>query len=115
MLRTPKCCLQAIKYLAKRIPKTPMLAAANWENIHLSDAHLTIKEGLIQLENQGTEELSLTEANYLMMLQVPQPEQDHDQDEYELSLVPPYFYFYYPNKQPLVNNALLFGLESDKS
>ena len=27
----------------------------------------------------------------------------------------PYFYFYYPNKQPLVNNALLFGLESDKS
>ena len=47
MLRTPKCCLQAIKYLAKKIPKTPMAAATNWESIHLSDAHLTIKEGLI--------------------------------------------------------------------
>lgn len=90
-----------MKFLDRRIPKNPAAAVKLVENqrVILSPYHYEIKLGNVVLADHSE---SVPEWYHIEMEMLVQLQQNESLEAY--------FYFYYPNKSTLVNNALLAGL-----
>jgi hypothetical protein len=121
MLRTPRCRLSAIKYLDRKIPKDVDHATklikdvkvdkelkllnidASYRGVHLSSFNMVVRDGKASFEEyqKGDKYQAwlLEEWTNFSKLQ-----KGGD------SAIEAYFYFYYPNKEQLVLNALLSGI-----
>lgn len=104
MLRTPRCRLSATKFLDRRLPRSAQHAAklAKEGRVYLSPYNYEISLGKVLL---GDHENQLPDwyLNEKVMLETLQTDESQEA----------YFFFYYPNKERLVNNALLAGLSID--
>ena len=102
MLRTPRCRLSATKFLDRRIPRTPQAAAKLIKDgkVYLSPYHYEIRAGKVTLADSSSQALPEWHLNEKVMLETLLSSESAEA----------YFFFYYPNKQKLVNNALLAGL-----
>jgi hypothetical protein len=105
MLRTPRARLSAIKFLVRKVPKDRSAAAsmAREGKIHTSPYNLVIRNGTLIVEDYNSNS-GLTPAwveQELILLNALENSQDKNA----------FFYFYFPNKENLVINALLSGLD----
>ena len=101
MLRTPRSRLSAIKFLDRRIPRNIQAAIKLIKEgkIYLSPYNYEIKMGRVQLVDHSDSSPEWFQYEKEMLDRLLTKES-----------LEAYFFFYYPNKQKLVNNALLAGL-----
>ena len=120
MLRTPRCRLSAMKFLDRRIPRTPQAAqeliAKN--RICLTQYRLVVRLGHVILEDAppqaqaDSEDLETQHETPAWVADEQQLLAHLGGDSASKEALESYFYFYYPNKETMVKNALLAGLST---
>ena len=119
MLRTPRCRLSAIKYLDRKIPKDHEQASrlikeikdpkekngdATYRGVHLSSFNMVVRDGKASLEEY---QKGMKYPTWLAEEWTNWNKLQKGGDQ----AIEAYYYFYYPNKEQLVLNALLAGIQ----